>query len=100
MMGNSGETILPCHTCKKNMASDFSAFFYNKLLNIRSELGLPSVYTCGWINICKRGKSCHIEIDCSHFSISGKIFIFIYLLLLEDNNLKICAENLYFGLLI
>ena len=36
----------------------------------------------------KGGKSCHIEIDCSHFSISGEIYIFIYLLLLEDNNLK------------
>ena len=41
-----------------------------------------------WVNICKRGKSCHIEIDCSHFSISGEISIFIYLLLLEDNNFK------------
>ena len=52
------------------------------------------------VNICKRGKSCHLEIDCSHFSISGEISIFIYLLLLEDNNFKICAENLYLGLLI
>ena len=30
MMGNSGETILPLHTCKRNMANDFSASFYNK----------------------------------------------------------------------
>ena len=29
------------------MANDFSAFFYNKILNIRSELGLPGVYKCG-----------------------------------------------------
>ena len=29
------------------MANDFSAFFYNKTLNIRSELGLPGVYKCG-----------------------------------------------------
>ena len=29
MMGNSGDTILPFHTCKRNMANDFSAFFYN-----------------------------------------------------------------------
>ena len=42
-----GETIIPFHTCKKNMANDFSAFFYNKILNIRSELGLPGVYKCG-----------------------------------------------------
>ena len=47
MMGNSGETILPLHTCKRNMANDFSAFFYNKILNIRSELGLPGLYKCG-----------------------------------------------------
>ena len=30
MMGNSGDTILPFHTCKRNMANNFSAFFYNK----------------------------------------------------------------------
>ena len=30
MMGNSGETILPLHTCKRNMANYFSAFFYKK----------------------------------------------------------------------
>ena len=47
MMGNSGETILPLHTCKRNMANDFSAFFYNKILTIRSELGLPGLYKCG-----------------------------------------------------
>ena len=47
MMGNSEETILPLHTCKRNMANGFSAFFYNKILNIRSELGLPGVYECG-----------------------------------------------------
>ena len=39
MMGNRGETILPLHTCKRNLANDFSAFFYNKILTIRSELG-------------------------------------------------------------
>ena len=47
MMGNSGETILPLHTCKRNMANDFSAFFYNKILTIRSELWLPGLYKCG-----------------------------------------------------
>ena len=39
MMGNSGETILPLHTCKINLTNDFSAFFYNKILTIRGELG-------------------------------------------------------------
>ena len=53
MMGNSGETILSFHTCTRNMANDFSAFFYNKILNIRSELGLAGVYKCGsMINSC------------------------------------------------
>ena len=47
MMGDSGETILLSHTCKRNMANYFSAFFYNKILNIMSELGLPGVYKCG-----------------------------------------------------
>ena len=28
MMGNSGDKILSVHTCKRNMANDFSAFFY------------------------------------------------------------------------
>ena len=47
MMGNSGDTILPLHTSKRYMANDFSAFFYNKILTIRSELGLPGLYKCG-----------------------------------------------------
>ena len=47
MMGNSRETILSFHTCKRNMTNDSSAFFYNKILNIRSELWLPGVYECG-----------------------------------------------------
>ena len=46
-MGTSGETILPLHTCKINMSNDCSAFFYNKILTIKSELGLPGLYKCG-----------------------------------------------------
>ena len=42
-MGNNGDTILPFHTCKRNMANDFSAF--NKILNIRSELRLTGTHT-------------------------------------------------------
>ena len=34
MMGNSGDKILPVHTCKRKLANDFSAFFTNKILNI------------------------------------------------------------------
>ena len=30
MMGNSGEIVLPLHTCKRNLANNFSAFFCNK----------------------------------------------------------------------
>ena len=48
-MGNSGDTILPFHTCKRNMANYFSAFFYNKILNIRSELWLPDVHKSGYV---------------------------------------------------
>ena len=29
------------------MANDFSALFYNTILTIRSELGLPCLYKCG-----------------------------------------------------
>ena len=47
MMGNSEETNLPLHTCKRTMANDFSSLFYNKILNIRSELGLPGLYKYG-----------------------------------------------------
>ena len=44
MMGNSGEKILPVHTCKRKLANDFRAFFITKILNIRSELGLPDTH--------------------------------------------------------
>ena len=46
IMGNSGNTLLPFHTCKRNIANDFSVF-KNNILKIRSELGLPGVYKCG-----------------------------------------------------
>ena len=56
MMGNSGETILPLHTCKRNMGNEiFSALFYNRILNIRSELGLPGLYKCGSMTTCFSG---------------------------------------------
>ena len=47
MMGNSEDKIIPVHTCKINMANDFSAFIYIKILNIRSELRLTGTYTAG-----------------------------------------------------
>ena len=30
MMGNSGDKILPVHTCKRKLANDFSAFFHQQ----------------------------------------------------------------------
>ena len=45
MMENNGDTSLWFHTCKRNMANYFKAFFYNKLLNIRSESGLTGAHT-------------------------------------------------------
>ena len=45
MMGNSGDKILPVHTCKRKLAKEFSAFFTNKILNIMSELGLTDTHT-------------------------------------------------------
>ena len=44
MMGNSGDTILPFHTCKRNMVNDFSAFFYNNILNIRRRLWMTGTH--------------------------------------------------------
>ena len=55
MIGNSGDKILPVHTCKRNVANDFSAFFYNKILNIRSELGLTGTHTGGSVTNCFSG---------------------------------------------
>ena len=52
MMGNSGDKILPVHTCKRKLANNFSAFFTNKILNIRSELGLTDTHTGGSMTVC------------------------------------------------
>ena len=46
-MGNSGDKILLVHTCKRKRTNNFNAFFTNKLLNIRSELGLTDTHTRG-----------------------------------------------------
>ena len=55
MMGNSGDKILPVHTCKRKLANDFSAFFTSKILNIRSELGLTDTHTGGSVTNCFSG---------------------------------------------
>ena len=54
MMGNSRHKILPVHTCKRNIY-DFSAFFYNKILNIRSKLGLTGTHTSSSVTNCFSG---------------------------------------------
>ena len=52
MMGNSGDKIFPVHTGKRKLANDFSALFTNKILNIRSELGLTDTHTGGSVTNC------------------------------------------------
>ena len=73
MMGNSGETILPLHTCKRNLANDFSAFFYNKILTIRSELGLPGLYKCGSMTTSFSGTPLSTFMDATEIEIRNII---------------------------
>ena len=47
MMWNSGNKILTVHACKRKLGNDFSAFFTNTILNIRSELGFRDAHTGG-----------------------------------------------------
>ena len=63
MMGNSGDKILPVHTCKRKLANDCSAFFTNKILNIRSELGLTDTHTGGSVTNCFSGVSLNTFMD-------------------------------------
>ena len=73
MMGNSGETVLPLHTCKRNLANDFSAFFYNKILTIRSELGLPGLYKCGSMTTSFSGTPLSTFMDATEIEIRNII---------------------------
>ena len=66
MMGNSGDKILPVHTCKRN---DFSAFFTNKILNIRSELGLTDTHTGGSVTNCFSGVPLNTFMDATEAEI-------------------------------
>ena len=52
MMGNSGDKILPLHTCKRKLAYDVSALLYNKIVNIQSDLELTDTHTCGSATTC------------------------------------------------
>ena len=55
MIGNSGDKILPAHTCKRKLANNLSAFFYNNILNIRIELGLIGTHTGASMTNCFSG---------------------------------------------
>ena len=69
MMGNSGDKILPVHTCKRKLANDFSAFFTNKILNIRSELGLTDTHTGVSVTNCFSGVPLNTFMDATEAEI-------------------------------
>ena len=60
-MGNSGETIFPLH------------IFYNKILTIRSELGLPGLYKCGSITTFFSGTPLTTFMDATEIEIRNII---------------------------
>ena len=69
MMGNSGDKILPVHTCKRKLENDFSAFLCNKILNIRSELGLTGTPTGGSMTNCFSGVPLNTFMDATEADI-------------------------------
>ena len=69
MIGNSGDKILPVHTCKRKLANDFSAFFTNKIFNIRSELGLTDTHTGGSVTNCFSGVPLNTFMDATEAEI-------------------------------
>ena len=69
MMGNSGDKILPVHTCKRKLANDFSAFFTNKILSIRSELGLTDTHTGVSVTNCFSGVPLNTFMDATEAEI-------------------------------
>ena len=73
MMNNSGKTVLPLHTCKRNLTNDFSAFFYNKILTIRNELGLPGLYECGSMTTSFSGTPLSTFMDATEIEIRNII---------------------------
>ena len=69
MMGNSGDKILPVHTCKRKLANDFIAFFTNTILNIRSELGLTDTHIGGLVTNCFSGVPLNTFMDATEAEI-------------------------------
>ena len=68
MMGNSGYKI-PVHTCKRKLANDFNTFFTNKILNIRSELGLTDTHTGDSVTNCFSGVPLNTFMDATEADI-------------------------------
>ena len=69
MMGNNGDKILPVHTCNSKLANDFRAFFTNKILNIRSELGLTDTHIGGSVTNCFSGVPLNTFMDATEAEI-------------------------------
>ena len=69
VMGNSGDKILPVHTCKRKLANNFSAFFTNKILNIRRELGLTDTHTGSSMTNCFSGVPLNTFMDATEAEI-------------------------------
>ena len=69
MMGNSGDKILPVHTCKRKLANDFNAFFTNKIVNIKSELGLIDTHAGGSVTNCFSGVPLNTFMDATEAEI-------------------------------
>ena len=69
MMGNSGDKILPVHTCRRQLANDLIAFFTNKIWNISSELGLTDTHTGGSVTNCFSGGPLNTFMDATEAEI-------------------------------
>ena len=66
---DSGDKVFPVHDCKRKLANDFSAFFYNKVLNIRSELRLTDTHTGGSVTNCFSGVPLNTFMDATEAEI-------------------------------
>ena len=76
--------ILPVHTCKRKLANDFSAFLINKILNIRSELGLTDIYTGGSVTNCYSGVPLNTCMDATEAEIWN---------IIKLSPVKLCEPN-------
>ena len=63
------------HTCKRNMANDFSALFFYNIVNIKSELVLPGLYKCGSMKTSVSGTPLTTFIDATEVEIRNIITV-------------------------